>query len=117
MQNSVQAQYALGRMYAAGEGVRQDYAEALRWFRKAAAQGCALAQNRLGVMYERGIGVAQDYVEAYKWYSVAAGENQNIFAVANRDALAQRLGPEKVAQAQRDGGKVLAQNSNQLAPK
>ena len=37
-----------------------DYAEAVKWYRKAAEQGLALAQFNLGVMYEKGKGVLQD---------------------------------------------------------
>ena len=33
------AQFNLGLMYAKGQGVTQDYAEAVRWYRKAADQG------------------------------------------------------------------------------
>jgi TPR repeat protein len=33
------AQYGLGLMYYLGQGVPQDYAEAIGWFRKAADQG------------------------------------------------------------------------------
>ena len=94
------AQYSLGRMYAAGLGVRKDDAQAIPWFRKAAAQDYALAMNRLGVMYERGHGVPEDCAEAYKWYTLAAGEKQNVFGVANRDALARRMTPERIAEGQ-----------------
>ena len=45
------AQYSLGWAYKNGEGVQQDYAEAVKWFRKAAEQGNALAQNNLGFSY------------------------------------------------------------------
>ena len=58
-------------MYYLGSGVQQDNTEALKWFRKAAAQGDATAQNSLGVMYERGQGVPQDYTEAVNWYRKA----------------------------------------------
>ncbi len=59
-------------MYDAGRGVPQDYAEALKWFRKAVEQGLAEAQHSLGVMYDNGWGVPQDYAEAVKWYRKAA---------------------------------------------
>ena len=35
-------QYNLGLLYHHGRGVPQDYAEAMRWYRKAAEQGVAL---------------------------------------------------------------------------
>ena len=41
-------------MYARGQGVPQDYAEAVKWYRLAADQGDARAQNNLGVMYANG---------------------------------------------------------------
>jgi len=49
-----EAQTDLGFMYANGLGVPQDYTEALKWYRKAVAQGYALGQNNLGVMYAEG---------------------------------------------------------------
>ena len=52
-------------MYQEGQGVPQDYAEAVRWYRKSAEQGDVKGQSALGLMYERGQGVAQDYVRAY----------------------------------------------------
>ena len=39
-----------------GQGVPQDYAEAVRWYRKAADQGHAGAQFNLGVMYDKAEG-------------------------------------------------------------
>ena len=50
----------------------QNYHEALKWYRLAAAQGYAPAQNDLGTAYEKGQGVAQDYLQAVKWYRLAA---------------------------------------------
>ena len=49
-QGDADAQANLGLMYYNGEGVPQDYAEAVRWFRLAAEQGDADAQYNLGVM-------------------------------------------------------------------
>jgi TPR repeat protein len=60
-------------MYKYGKGVPKDYAEAVKWFRKAAEQGHAKAQYFLGTMYETGSkGVPQDYAEALRWYRKAA---------------------------------------------
>ena len=52
----------LGIMYQNGEGVPQDYSEALRLFRLAAEQGLDIAQYNLGNMYQDGEGVPQDNV-------------------------------------------------------
>ena len=69
-------QFSLGVMYEHGEGVRQDYAEAVRWYRKAAEQGHVEAQYNLGVMYAEGQGVRQDYAKAVRWYRKAAEQGQ-----------------------------------------
>ena len=61
-------------MYALGEGVPQDDAEATRWFRLAAEQGVAGAQGQLGFMYALGEGVPQDRAEAVRWYRLAADQ-------------------------------------------
>ena len=66
------AQDHLGNMYYWGNGVSQDYSEAVKWYRKAAEQGDAEAQNNLGQMYRNGYGVSKDYSEAIKWYRKAA---------------------------------------------
>ena len=47
-QGDAVAQYNLGLIYADGEGVLKDDAEAVKWFRKAAEQGVALAQHNVG---------------------------------------------------------------------
>ncbi len=67
------AQYNVGLMYSVGQGgVPQDYAEAIKWYHKAAEQGHARAQHNLGRMYDAGEGMPQDYAEAVKWYGKAA---------------------------------------------
>jgi TPR repeat protein len=58
--------------YNNGLGVIRDYAEAVRWYRKAADAGNAQAMHNLGYMYHRGQGVTQDYAEAAYWYRKAA---------------------------------------------
>jgi hypothetical protein len=71
---NVTTQLTLGFMYAAGLDVPQNYAEAAKWYRKAADQGNDQAQTELGLMYEKGQGVLQDYVEAAKWYRKGADQ-------------------------------------------
>ena len=61
-------------MYGTGRGVLQDHAEAVKWWKLAAAQGDASAQYNLGVRYDDGRGVVQDYAEAVKWYRLAAAQ-------------------------------------------
>ena len=43
-QGDAPAQYNLGVMYDQGQGVRQDYAQAVQWFRKVVEQGYPQAQ-------------------------------------------------------------------------
>ncbi|WP_397597383.1 hypothetical protein [Sphingorhabdus sp.] len=75
------AQYNLGVMYGRGEGVEQNYTEAVKWYGKAADQGLAEAQYNLGFSYNKGEGVEQDYVQALKWYGKAV--NQGLAAAQN----------------------------------
>ena len=63
------AQNRLGLISQNGEGVEQDYAEAIKWYLKAAEQRSAIAQYNLGLMYSRGL---QDYAEAARWFLKAA---------------------------------------------
>ena len=50
-QGDAKAQYSLGYMYDFGEGVPQNDAEAVRWYRMAAEQGHAKALFNLGFMH------------------------------------------------------------------
>ena len=104
-------------MYNNGEGVQQDYAEAVNWYRKAAEQGDAFGQSNLGFMYELGNGVPQNYVLSHMWFNLAAAHSQNDFAdygnmadimyeqtksdAEMRDELAKKMTPEQIAEAQR----------------
>jgi TPR repeat protein len=63
---------ALGFMYAVGQGVTKDEAQAVSLYRKAAEQGYAAGQNNLGVMYAKGQGVAKDEAKAVSLYRKAA---------------------------------------------
>ena len=71
-QGDATAQFNLGGMYAKGEGVPKDDAEAVRWCRLAAEQGLANAQFNLGFMYSEGRGVLKDDAEAVRWFRLAA---------------------------------------------
>ena len=99
------AQFNLGNMYRDGRGVPQDETEAVRWYRLAAGQRYAAAQVSLGIMSAEGRGVPQDRVAAYMWLSLAAarlapasGRNAMVEA---RDAVAERMTADQVADAQR----------------
>jgi TPR repeat protein len=65
------AQYALGARYAFGDGVTQDYSEAMHWFSRAADQGHVVSQATLGAYYMAGRGVPVDLSKAYFWACLA----------------------------------------------
>ena len=93
------AQYNLGWMYADGEGVVEDDAEAVRWYRLAADQGLAGAQHRLGLMYYNGEGVLQDNVTAHMWFNIA-GANGAEDGRDNREKIERKMTPA-VSEAQK----------------
>ena len=62
------AQYQLGLLYANGQGVPKDDAQARQWYEKAANQGHPLAQVNLGGLYDYGRGGSQDFRMAVRWY-------------------------------------------------
>lgn len=68
------AQASLGLSYARGQGVPQDYGEAVSWFRLSAEQGSAIGQNNLAFMYRNGHGVRQDYAIAVMLYRLSAAQ-------------------------------------------
>ena len=56
---------------------KHDYARAMEWFTKAAAQGFAQAQVYIGSLYNNGLGVEQDYAKAMEWYQKAADQGDS----------------------------------------
>lgn len=66
------AQTYIGRMYCFGEGVEQNYFEAVKWFKRAAKAGNADAMNRLGCRYMKGEGVCTNLKEAVRWFKLSA---------------------------------------------
>lgn len=99
------AQYELGDCYYSGEGVPQDYNEAVKWwkksaeqgnanaqcglgiiylkeaakyFSKSAEQGNALGQRNIGICYHVGVGVDQDYNKAVKWFKKSAEQGDDV---------------------------------------
>ena len=77
--------------------------------RTSAAQRDTQAQIALGKAYEDGLGVPQDFVQAHMWYNLAAAgsgtsaaerELRDI-AFKGREALAQRMSTDQIAEAQK----------------
>jgi hypothetical protein len=103
------AEFALGRHYATGDGVSQDYSQASRWFTLAAEQGHVLAQETLGAYYWAGRGVPQDLVKAYFWsvLAQAGGDESSKYRVS---ILASRMTRSQVLAAQQEANQWLRQH-------
>jgi len=84
-----------------------DYAEAMKWLRKAAEQGHAGAQVNLGVMYAKGEGVLQDTIAAHMWFNIAAA-NGSAKGVKGRDIAAGKLSSSGVEEAQQMAKRCMA---------
>jgi TPR repeat protein len=97
-------------MYRNGQGLTQDYAEAAKWFRKAAKQGEANAQCTLGMMYIIAQGVAQDYIEAYKFLKLAADQNHEN-AMTTLKEIRERMTDIEISEGNRRFGEFKAAHS------
>ena len=86
-------------MYRNGEGVPENDAEAVKWFRKAADQGLANAQYNLGHMYNSGEGVPENNIRAYAWWSMAKTQGDTD-AASNIDILKPMMTPQQIADGQ-----------------
>jgi TPR repeat protein len=86
-------------MYDNGEGVPENDAEAVKWYRKAAEQGDAKAQNNLGSRYAQGEGVPENSIKAYVWWSMGKTQGQES-AKENLDILKPQMTKQQIAQAQ-----------------
>lgn len=73
-----EAQYVMGRSYAKGDRIAQNFAKAIEWYRKAAEQGNPKAQSNLGAHLLEGTGIKADAAEAVKWFRKAAEQGDSI---------------------------------------
>ncbi len=71
------AELGLGVLYDLGDGVAQDAATALRWYRKAADAGLPDAELNVAVMYDSGRGTPRDAAAAAQWYARAAAHHDH----------------------------------------
>ncbi len=93
----------LGWLFSTGRGVAQNYAEAAKWFYRAATHGNADAQFALGMAYNKGQGVPRDYVLSYLWLNLSAAHavgSDHDFRAAIRDAIASKMTPQQLLTAQ-----------------
>jgi TPR repeat protein len=84
----VDAQVAVADAYFAGAaGSRPDYAEARKWYEKAAAQNNAQAARRLGEMYARGDGGRKDTKKAVELWTKAEAAGDPMAPILVADQL------------------------------
>jgi TPR repeat protein len=77
-QGNAEAQCSLGVKYSQGQGVKQDFGEAVRWWHKAADQGHARAQCILGIskiIPRVGIGLVVA-IAVGAWWWIGAGPSR-----------------------------------------
>ena len=87
-------------MYHKGRAVPRDYAKAVAWYRKAAAQGNPVALDNLGLMYRDGLGVPRGYIQAHKWFDLA-GMRGWYGGVNHRRVLSKKMTPADISKAQK----------------
>jgi localization factor PodJL len=107
---NARAMHNLAVLYAqdGGDG-KPNYAQAIDWFRKAAAYGVRDSQFNLGVLYGRGLGSTQNLAESWMWFSLAARQGDPD-AARKRDEVENRMDGRALAQARKllDGFKPKA---------
>lgn len=65
----------IGLMYLRGEGVEQNFATALIWFKRGVTNGDALCQHQMGLVYLHGYGVQQDAFKAASYFKAASEQD------------------------------------------
>jgi hypothetical protein len=80
VEDCAHSQFSLGQIYE----VKNDMDEALKWYRRAAAEGVPPAQARLGDLLSDGLSTKPDYVEACQWLSLAAAGGDKISEIRLR---------------------------------
>jgi len=78
-----QAQVYVGEIFEKGLGRPADYAEAARWYEKAAAQKYPRGQMNLAYFYEQGLGVEKDPLKALNLYRQASGISDDSLVLAS----------------------------------
>ena len=82
----------------------KDFTTAFNKFLSAAEVGHTRAQYMLGVLYTNGNGVRKNDVQAHKWFSLSAASATDArmkdIALSSRNAIAQTMTPEGIAEAE-----------------
>ncbi len=96
------AQFELGYQYGQGKHVRQDYEQAVFWYKRAAKQQVPDAQYLLCLSYSLGKGVPVDIILAHVWCEAAAkngaeGAAEALRTIRESMTVSQRKAARKVA--------------------
>jgi hypothetical protein len=91
--------WKLGCIYSDGQGVAQDYVEALKWFRIGAEQGHVWSQFNVGRFYMNGYGVPKNFKHAYLWIGLAVNRSADMRPLRHwLEKAASELAPPERAQ-------------------
>ena len=114
-------------MYLDGEGVLQDYLEAMKWFKLACTardkNGKVFFGNfcasQLGGMYLLGTGVKEDLIRAHMWLNISGLDNPHLekgqkeyFGEGRLERLTKRMTQKQIAEAQKLARECMAKNFN-----
>ena len=107
-QGGVDSQVSIAQMYEDGDWVPQNYAQAARWYKKAAEHvpdrgGAGVARSGLGFLYMDGHGVSQDYVAAYMYFALSNSKK-------NMQWAAGKMTGSQIAEAQRGAKEWVQQH-------
>lgn len=106
------AQLQVGNMYDSGQGVKQDRAEAVKWYRLVADKGNVSAQHRLGEMHRDGLGVAVDFVASRKWFEQASSQGNTDSQVSIAAMYAQGQGVAQSMSGAAEWYRMAAERGN-----
>ena len=95
------AQFNLGQMYRLGEGVSQNYREAIRWYTLAAKQGSPQARHNVRLMHRDGHASQEDYEAVFGPLKKPASATKpaaapKVQAVAAKPTVSKPVSPPKI---------------------
>lgn len=109
-QGASEDQYRVGMKFTTGQGVAQNYAAGMNWFKKAAAQGHAPSQYMVGIGFYSGRGVPWNYKEGVTFFEKAAAQGHARAQYQLSDAYANGRGVDREPEwAMRWAGKAARQ--------
>lgn len=112
---SASAMTNLGFMHEVGNGTPQDFSQARAWYEKGARAGSNQGAVNLALLYQAGKGLPVDQSQAYIWLCVATSFGHEK-AEARRDAMATKLSPDELKNAQASLVQLLEAMANAGVP-